>query len=150
MHWVAHRDGPARALAATPGVRARLPRVLGDTGEVVWVTDTGEGDALEISAAAGAEQPASRRTLAAGRLGRVEELAAAPDGKTVAVAAHDGRLLLVDIAAGDVADSPPASTVRRRTCRSRPTRPGSPGRTRAPSGSRGSASPAWRTARSPA
>ena len=102
VHWIAHRDGPARALAATPGVRARLPRILGDTDEVVWVTDSDAGDALEICAAAGAEQPASRRRLAAGRLGRVEELAAAPDGRTVAVAAHDGRLLLVDVTTGEV------------------------------------------------
>jgi tricorn protease len=102
VHWITHRDGPARALAATPGVRARLPRVLGDTGEVVWVTDSGDGDALEISAAAGDERPDSRRRLAAGRLGRVEQLASAPDGKTVAVAAHDGRLLLVDVASGEV------------------------------------------------
>jgi tricorn protease len=104
VYWIAHRDGPARALGATPGIRARLPRVLGDTGEVVWVTDSGDGDTLEISAATGDEQPASRRRLAAGRLGRVEELAAAPDGKTVAVAAHDGRLLLVDVATGEVAE----------------------------------------------
>ena len=104
VYWVAHRDGPARALAATPGVRARLPRMLGDTGEVVWVTESPDGDALEISASAGAEQPASRRRLAAGRLGRVEALAAAPDGRTLAVAAHDGRLLLVEVATGEVAE----------------------------------------------
>ncbi|GLY86487.1 S41 family peptidase [Actinoallomurus iriomotensis] len=102
VHWITHRDGPARALAAAPGVRARLPRVLGETGEVVWVIDSSDGDALEIAAAAGEEQPAARRRLAAGRLGRVEELAAAPDGGTLAVAAHDGRLLLVDVASGDV------------------------------------------------
>ncbi|MGH8773722.1 MAG: S41 family peptidase [Jiangellaceae bacterium] len=29
VHWVAHRDGPARRLAGAPGVRHRLPRVLG-------------------------------------------------------------------------------------------------------------------------
>ena len=104
VHWIAHRDGPARALSATPGVRARLPRMLGQTDEVVWVTDSGGGDTLEISAVTGAEQPASRRSLAAGRLGRVEELAAAPDGKSVAVAAHDGRLLLVDLGTGEVGE----------------------------------------------
>ena len=27
VHWVTHRDGPVRALAERPGVRARLPRV---------------------------------------------------------------------------------------------------------------------------
>ena len=44
VHWLTHRDGPARALAVTPGVRARLPRVLGRTGQVVWVADTGGQD----------------------------------------------------------------------------------------------------------
>ncbi len=33
VHWVTHRDGPARALSAIPGPIARLPRVLGGTGE---------------------------------------------------------------------------------------------------------------------
>ncbi|MCW2860189.1 MAG: peptidase [Actinoallomurus sp.] len=98
VYWMTHRDGPARALAATPGIRARSPRMLDDTGKVVWVTGSGDGDALEIAASGGGE----RRRLAAGRLGRVEELAAAPDGKTVAVAAHDGRLLLVDVATAEV------------------------------------------------
>ena len=34
VQWVTHVDGPVRALAADPGVRARLPRLLGE--EVVW------------------------------------------------------------------------------------------------------------------
>src|SRR5690606_3827343 len=41
-------------------------------------------------------------TLAAGQLGRVLELAAAPDGKHVAVASHDGRLLVVDVESGNI------------------------------------------------
>ncbi|MER5573366.1 peptidase S41, partial [Streptomyces massasporeus] len=36
VHWVTHRAGPARALAATPGVRARLPRTFRADGEQ-WV-----------------------------------------------------------------------------------------------------------------
>ncbi|MEY7981700.1 hypothetical protein AB8O53_36015, partial [Streptomyces pilosus] len=38
VHWVTHRSGPARALAATPGVRARRPRAFRADGEewVVW------------------------------------------------------------------------------------------------------------------
>ncbi|MGH3306026.1 MAG: hypothetical protein ACRDOK_31085 [Streptosporangiaceae bacterium] len=36
VHWLTHRDGPARALSVVPGVRARLPRVLGTTGQVIW------------------------------------------------------------------------------------------------------------------
>ena len=39
VHWLTHKDGPARALHVDPDARARLPRVLGETGKVVWVTD---------------------------------------------------------------------------------------------------------------
>ena len=53
IHWLTHRDGPARALSVTPGVRARLPQVLGGTGLVAWVTDAEGEDAIEIGAADG-------------------------------------------------------------------------------------------------
>jgi tricorn protease len=100
VHWLTHRDGPARSLAVTP--RGRLPRVLGRTGQVVWVSDTGGEQALEIvPAIAPAEHP---RRLAAGQLGWVGSLAAAPDGATVAAAARDGRLFLVDVASGQVSE----------------------------------------------
>jgi tricorn protease len=107
VHWLTHRDGPARALAATPDARARLPRVLGATGQVAWVSDAGGSDALEIAAADGGEftaagPPAPPRRLAAGALGLVSELTAAPDGSTVAVAARDGRLHIVNVATGQV------------------------------------------------
>src|ERR1035438_7867363 len=46
--------------------------------------------------------PAPPRRLAEGALGLVSELAAAPDGSTVAVAARDGRLHVVDVASGQV------------------------------------------------
>ena len=39
VHWLTHKDGPARALHVDPAARARLPRVLGETGQAVWVTD---------------------------------------------------------------------------------------------------------------
>ncbi|HEU5109929.1 MAG TPA: hypothetical protein VFT95_15410, partial [Micromonosporaceae bacterium] len=101
VHWLTHRDGPARALAVTPGVRARLPRVLG-SDQVVWVTDADGEDAVEIVPAAGRELTAAPRRLGIGALGRVLELAASPDGKWVAVVSHDGRLLLVTAATGEV------------------------------------------------
>ncbi|MFE4669905.1 S41 family peptidase [Streptomyces sp. NPDC056716] len=102
VHWVTHRSGPARALAAEPGVRARLPRTFRADGEewVVWVTDAEGADALEFAPATG--PAASPRRIAAGRLGRVLELAMAPDGSRAAVASHDGRLLLVDRETGEV------------------------------------------------
>ena len=145
VHWLTHRDGPARALAVMP--RARLPRVLGRTGQVVWVGDAGGEQALEIASAdgspaaaapagpAGSAQPRSvvdgtsppqerrqgqidhagsggapglaaglPRRLAAGQIGRVTDIAAAPDGMTVAVAARDGRLLVVDVGSGQVTE----------------------------------------------
>jgi len=50
IHWLSHRDGPVRAMADSPGVRRRLPTVLGDTGRVAWVTDKDGDDAIEVGA----------------------------------------------------------------------------------------------------
>jgi tricorn protease len=97
VQWLTHRDGPVRAVADTAGVRTRLPRVVpGESPRAVWVTDADGDDALEVSAEGGP------RRLAAGRLGRVLELVVAPDGANVAVAGHDGRVLLVSLADGAV------------------------------------------------
>ena len=97
VQWLTHRDGPVRALADTAGVRTRLPRVLpGEPGRAVWVTDADGDDALEIS------DGGSTRRLASGELGRVLELVVAPDGASVAVASHDGRVLVVSLADGAV------------------------------------------------
>jgi len=102
VHWLTHREGPARVLEETPGVRARLARVVpGSEGEqgAVWVTDAEGDDAIDYAPAVlGTE----RRRLAAGQLGRVLGLAVSPDGKQLAVASHDGRVLLVGLADGAV------------------------------------------------
>ncbi|WP_327428632.1 S41 family peptidase [Streptomyces sp. NBC_01236] len=104
VHWVTHRSGPARALAAEQGVRARLPRAFRADGEehVVWVTDAEGDDALEFAPATGVAPGATPRRLAAGQLGRVLGLAMAPDGSRAAVASHDGRVLLVERESGEV------------------------------------------------
>ena len=106
VHWLTHRDGPALALSVTPGTaRARLPEVLGRDGAVVWVTDAESEDALEIaSTAADGPGPGGPRRLAAGAIGQVASLAAAPDGSKVAVAARDGHLRVVDVATGAVTE----------------------------------------------
>jgi tricorn protease len=101
VHWLTHKDGPARALHVDPQARARLPRVLGSTGSVAWVTDAAGPDALQVMAVAG--EPRSVR-LAEGLLGTVTSLTASPDGATVAAAAHDGRLMVVDVTSGRVAE----------------------------------------------
>jgi len=100
VHWLTHRDGPAGALAVVPGARARFPQVLGTDGEVVWATDEDGTDALAVGGAEPSAPPPRR--LAAGQVGRVQSLAAAPDGTAVAVAAQDGRLRVLDVASGRV------------------------------------------------
>ncbi|WP_447037357.1 S41 family peptidase [Streptomyces sp. DSM 118878] len=104
VHWVTHREGPARALAATQGVRARLPRTFRVAGEehVVWVTDAEGDEALEFAPATGPAPGATPRRLAAGQLGRVLGLTVSPDGSRAAVASHDGRVLLVERESGEV------------------------------------------------
>ncbi|MEU6080871.1 PDZ domain-containing protein [Streptomyces sp. NPDC047108] len=106
IHWVTHREGPARALAATPGVRGRLPRVFraggGSEEHVVWVTDAEGEDALEFAPSAGTAPGAAPRRIGAGQFGRVLDLAMAPDGSRAAVASHDGRVLLVERESGEV------------------------------------------------
>ncbi|KUL52570.1 peptidase S41 [Streptomyces sp. NRRL F-4489] len=96
LYWLTHRDGPARTLHDRPGVRVRLPVMLGATGRLAYVTDAEGEDAVEIADLPRASGPGTPRRLAAGALGRVHELVSAPDGERLAVATHDGRLLLVD------------------------------------------------------
>ncbi|MEV6192717.1 S41 family peptidase [Streptomyces sp. NPDC051920] len=96
LYWLTHRDGPARTIADTPGVRVRLPEMLGSGGQVAYVTDAEGEDAVEIAylpRATGAREP---RRLASGRLGRVQELVSDPQGERLAIASNDGRLLLLD------------------------------------------------------
>jgi tricorn protease len=91
VSWVSHRGGPARALATGSAVRRRLPVVL-DDARVAWVTDVDGDDAVEVL---DLEVPeASPQTLVpAGRVGRVLEMAASPDGRRIALSTHDGRVL---------------------------------------------------------
>ncbi|GAA0938736.1 S41 family peptidase [Pseudonocardia zijingensis] len=100
VHRLTHRDGPARTLLAEPGVRARLARPLG-ADRAVWIDDAEGEDAVCIAPlderAEGAEP---LRRFGAGEVGRVLELAPAPDASAVALATHDGRLLVLDVAAG--------------------------------------------------
>ena len=105
VHWLTHRDGPARAVSVVPGVRARFPQVLGTGGQVVWATDADGSDALEIGSgdpASPADPAAAPRRIADGQVGRITGLAGAPDGRMVAVAAQDGRLRVVDVESGQV------------------------------------------------
>ncbi|MFD8024090.1 S41 family peptidase [Streptomyces lavendulae] len=96
LYWLTHRDGPARTIADTPGVRVRLPEMLGSGGQVAYVTDAEGEDAIEIAYLPRASGPREPRRLASGELGRVLELLSDPDGERLAIASNDGRLLLLD------------------------------------------------------
>jgi tricorn protease len=72
VHWLTHRDGPSRVVEATPGVRARLARPLGDDA-VAFIADHDGEEGLFIrrlrsgatpagAASAGAASRASRGT----------------------------------------------------------------------------------------
>ncbi|MFE7315414.1 S41 family peptidase [Streptomyces sp. NPDC057555] len=107
LYWLTHRDGPARTIHDNPGVRVRLPVMLGATGRIAYVTDAEGDDAVEIANLPRASGPGTPRRLAAGALGRVHELVSAPDGTRLAVATHDGRLLLVDAGEPEAAAAGP-------------------------------------------
>ncbi|HEY0805290.1 MAG TPA: PDZ domain-containing protein, partial [Pseudonocardiaceae bacterium] len=109
VHWLTHTDGPARALAAEPGARARLPIVLGESGNVAWVTDADGEDAVQVAPAEGSDPGVPQRRIGTGALGRVLELVAAPDGTHVAVVSHDGRLLLINTETAEIREVTKAS-----------------------------------------
>ncbi|WP_210588324.1 S41 family peptidase [Streptomyces sp. GESEQ-35] len=97
LYWLTHRDGPARTITDTPGVRVRLPEMLGKVGQVAYVTDAEGEDAVEIAYLPRATGDREPRRLASGGLGRVLELVSDPQGERLAIAAHDGRVLLITV-----------------------------------------------------
>ncbi len=101
LYWLTHRDGPARTIADTPGVRVRLPEMLGSGGQVAYVTDADGPDAVEIAYLPRASGDRPPRRLASGLLGRVQEMISDPDGERLAIASNDGRLLLLDTGEGE-------------------------------------------------
>ncbi|MGW7079550.1 S41 family peptidase [Streptomyces sp. NPDC054866] len=98
LYWLTHRDGPARTITDTPGVRVRLPEMLGKGGQVAYVTDAEGEDAVEIAYLPRASGDRAPLRLAQGQLGRVLEMISDPEGERLAIASNDGRLLLVDAA----------------------------------------------------
>jgi len=97
--FLTHRSGPARALSALPGVRIREAIPLGNTGKGVWATDAEGEDCLEIASLDGQDDPLR---IGHGQLGRVLALTANPEGSEVAVASHDGAVLVANVAGNTV------------------------------------------------
>lgn len=98
-YFLTHRSGPARALADTPGVRIREPRLLGRTGKAIWASDAEGEDCLEIKAVDG---DGSSRRVGQGRVGRVVALQPNHKGSKVAVGSHDGTIYLLDVSRGSL------------------------------------------------
>lgn len=110
VHWLTHREGPVRALAAGSDIRRRLPVILGDSARVAWVSDAAGDDAIEVLSAE--EIDAAPVVLVeAGSVGRVLELRASPDGRTLAIASHDGALRVVAVPDGPLSSAAPLRLV---------------------------------------
>ncbi|MFE8887270.1 S41 family peptidase [Pseudarthrobacter enclensis] len=92
IHWLRHKDGPSRIVEATPGVRGRLPRPLGD-GRIAYIADHGGVEALHIrNIVAAIDQPGPAAA---------PEPAAAPDPAEASAAGTDAGQ-----AAGDTVSLP--------------------------------------------
>ncbi len=102
IQLLTHRDGPARLLGGGDGVRGRLPCVMGrgPSAHAAFISDAEGEDAIEIVPCQRSSEAARR--LGAGQLGRVLSLTGSPDGGSLAAAAHDGRVLLLEVATGAV------------------------------------------------
>ncbi|MFI1017467.1 S41 family peptidase [Streptomyces sp. NPDC020965] len=124
LYWLTHRDGPARTIADTPGVRVRLPIMLGGGGQVAYVTDAEGEDAVEIAHLPRASGDRAPRRLASGQLGRVLELESDAEGERLAIASHDGRLLLLDTTTATAAADTTAATTTAAATDTADTAPG--------------------------
>jgi tricorn protease len=108
VHWLTHKDGPARGLQVLDGVRGRLPVVLGDTGRVAWIADVDGKYSIEIADLRGRFDPevagagAAHRRILLDEWSYVLELVASPDGGHLAATTRDNKLLLIDVEAGTV------------------------------------------------
>ncbi len=109
VSWVSHRGGPALTLATGSAVRRRLPVVL-DDARVAWVTDVDGDDALEVLDLDSPEA-VPRTLVATGRIGRVIEMTASPDGRRIALTTHDGRVLSCAVPAGEITRAVPIKQI---------------------------------------
>lgn len=136
IHWLRHKDGPSRIVEATPGVRARLPRPLGD-GRIAYLADHDGVEALYIKDIAAPVPHPAASADAAGTCAAVNDKeanaspaaqgpeeavvlprpvpaagAAVPSGNTPAVHASDEQADVAPESGAAAADAPagPAAT----------------------------------------
>ncbi|WP_309069765.1 PDZ domain-containing protein, partial [Microbacterium sp.] len=115
--WLAHREGPARALLADSGVRAREPIVLGRTGFGAVVSDADGEDGIDILSLDGTHAP---RRILSGEVGRILHLSATPAGDRIAAISHDGAIRLIEVASGSAREVGRSSRGEARTPRFSP------------------------------
>ena len=117
-HLLTHRAGPARVLAAAPGVRVREPHPLGRSPYAVYVTDAaaavdrekgGVGsDRLALARLDGSGEEIS---FDLGDVGRILHAIPSPDGSRVAISTSENAILLVRL---DGVDDPAAGNADKR------------------------------------
>lgn len=103
--YLSHREGPARALAASSSVRIREPQPMGRSGQAIMISDEAGEDRIELRPLNGEGEP---RVIEID-LGRILHLASDPAGERVALISHDGRVSLLDVGTGNLralGDSP--------------------------------------------
>lgn len=103
--YLTHREGPARALAASSSVRIREPQPLGRSGQAIMISDEAGEDRVEIRPLNGEGEP----RIIEIDLGRILHLASDPAGERAALISHDGRVSLLEVGTGSVralGDSP--------------------------------------------
>ncbi|QGN33327.1 S41 family peptidase [Microlunatus sp. Gsoil 973] len=96
--YLSHREGPARALAASSSVRIREPRPLGRTGKAIMISDESGTDRVELHPLNGQGDP----QIIDIDLGRILHVASDPAGERVGLISHDGRISLLEVGTGTV------------------------------------------------
>jgi tricorn protease len=96
-------DRPVIQHGASQGVRYRLARFLGDSNDIVAVSDATGKEVIEVHQGARSddgEGGAAVRPLEVPDLGRVVELVPSPDGSRLAVTNHQNQLILIEVGPG--------------------------------------------------
>ena len=144
VHRLTHRDGPARALQATPGVRARLARRWARTARCGWTTRSAR---TPLHRPARPRAPERRDAAVAASSAACWSSCPRPTARASPSPPTTGACSCSTMARVSSASWPAAATARSTTSRSPRTARGWPTATRWARASRRSSSCGWKTAR---